>query len=266
MEQVESALDYHVALAMLDWQLELGVDETLYEAPINRNDLQQAQPKPAAAAGPDGKRRAPAPVAKPKVDPPAEARAAAATANDLPSLRAALETFPHCELKQGARSLVFGDGLAGARVMIVGEAPNREEDRAGKPYVGPQGTLLDKMLAAIDLDRGSQDRDSGVYITTVLPWRGPTNRDASPAEIAMMKPFLERHIQLAKPDVLVLMGNLPCQALLAKRGISRLRGQWGEALGIPALPMLEPQRLLRNPAAKRDTWADLLALRAHLNG
>lgn len=266
MEQVESALDYHMALAMLDWQLELGADEVICEAPVNRYELQQTQPKPAAAtAGPDGKRRPP-PVAKPKIDPIAEAIKLAQAAQDLPGLRAALETFEHCELKQAARQLVFSDGTPEARVMVIGEMPGRDEDRVGKPFMGTSGRLLDKMLAAIDLDRAAQDPAEAVYLTTVLPWRGPQNRDATPAEVQQLKPFLERHIALAKPDFLVLMGNLPCQALLAKRGISRLRGKWVEVQGIPALPMMHPERLLRNPMAKRDAWADLLSLKARLDG
>lgn len=266
MEQVESALDYHVALAMLDWQLELGADETLCEAPVNRYDLQQAQPKQAAASvGLDGKKRPPPPVAKPKIDPVAEAVKAAKSAQDLAGLRAALEGYGHCDLKQGARNLVFCDGSPAARVMVIGEMPGREEDRLGRPFQGKAGALLDKMLAAIGLSRAATETHEAAYLTTVLPWRGPTNRDASPAEIAMMKPFLERHIQLAKPDVVVLMGNLPCQALMAKRGISRLRGTWAEVLGCPALPMLDPDRLMRTPIAKREAWADLLELRAFLD-
>lgn len=268
MEQVESALDYHVALAMLDWQIELGADEVLSEAPVNRYELQQSQPKQ-APAGPDGKRRPPTPVAKPKVDPVADAKKLAAAAQDLAGLRAALEGFEHCELKQAARQLILSEGSVEARVMVIGEAPGRDEDREGRPFAGRTGALLDKILAAINLSRSGEGA-GGAYLTTVLPWRGPTNRDASPAEVAMMKPFLERHIALQKPEVIVLMGNLPCQALLAKRGISRLRGQWTEVQvtggpAIPALPMMNPERLMRNPNAKRDAWVDLLSLRAKLD-
>ncbi|MEO1097401.1 MAG: uracil-DNA glycosylase, partial [Bacteroidota bacterium] len=151
------------------------------------------------------------------------------------------------------------DGTAGARVMIIGEAPGRDEDREGKPFVGRAGQLLDKMLGAIGLSR-----DESVYITNVLPWRPPQNRDPKPDEIAMMQPFLHRHITLADPDVLVVVGNHACQALLGKRGITRLRGDWTEARGKPALPMFHPAYLLRNPAAKREAWADLLSLQARL--
>lgn len=267
MELGESDIDYHVALAMLEWQHELGVDETLCEAPIDRYALAQSQPKPAAQpgnAGPDGKRRAPTPP-KPKIDPIAEAQKIAAAAQDLAGLQAALHAFEHCDLKEGARNLVFADGPAAARVMIIGEMPGREEDRDGRPFQGRAGALLDKMLAAIDLSRSAPDPKDAAYLTTVLPWRGPSNRDANPAELAMMKPFVERHIALAQPEVLVLMGNLPCQMLLGKRGMTRLRGQWVEVGGIATLPMLHPEQLLRTPQAKRDAWADLLDLRARLD-
>ena len=247
--------EYHSALSALAWQIELGVDTCIADEPINRYEVpaKVEKPAPAVAAAPAG---AP-PVGE--VDVVAAARAAAGAAQDLEQLRAALGAFPHCELKLGARNLVFSDGVPGARVMIVGEAPGRDEDREGRPFVGRAGQLLDKMLAAIDLSR-----EASVYITNVLPWRPPQNRDPKPEEIAMMQPFLERHIALAKPDVLVVVGNHACQALLGKRGITRLRGEWTQASGKPALPMFHPAYLLRNPAAKREAWADLLSLKAKL--
>jgi DNA polymerase len=251
MESVE----YHSDLAALTWQIELGVDECIADAPLDRYDLPAPAPK-AVAARPAV---AQVPVEPVVTDPVAAARVAADAAQDLEGLRAALAAFEHCELKRGARNLVFADGVPGARVMIIGEAPGRDEDREGRPFVGRAGQLLDKMLAAIDLSR-----DASVYITNVLPWRPPQNRDPKPEEIAMMQPFLHRHIALAEPDVLVIVGNHSCQALLGKRGITRLRGDWTEAQGKPALPMFHPAYLLRQPAAKRDTWVDLLSLQARL--
>ena len=115
------------------------------------------------------------------------------------------------------------------------------------------------MLAAIDLSRAES-----VYITNVLPWRPPQNRDPKPEEIAMMMPFLERHVALAKPDFIVCMGNISCHAVFGKRGITRLRGQWQQAFGLPVLPMFHPAYLLRTPSAKREAWADLLDLKARL--
>jgi DNA polymerase len=134
----------------------------------------------------------------------------------------------------------------------------------GKPFVGRAGQLLDRMLAAIGLTRGAEAPREAVYITNVLPWRPPQNRDPNADEIAMMRPFVARHVALVNPAVIVLMGNISCEAGLGRHGITRLRGQWAEAYGKPALPMFTPADLLRTPAAKREAWADLLALKARL--
>ena len=249
-------------VALLDWQIELGADEAISETPVNRYALDPAPPKPAVEQ--PGKASPPVPPKAPEVDPVAEAQVAATAAGDLPALAAAMQAFEHCEIKKGARKFVFSDGTPGARVMIVGEAPGRDEDRIGRPFVGQAGQLLDKMLEAIGMDRGADDPDKAVYIANVLPWRPPANRTPEAEEIAMMLPFLARHIALAAPDVVILMGNTPCQALLGRAGITRLRGSWTEVLGRPALPMFHPAYLLRQPLAKRDAWADLLALKAKL--
>ncbi|MEX3316711.1 uracil-DNA glycosylase family protein [Sulfitobacter sp. PS-8MA] len=248
------SLDYHQAAELLAWQVELGATEAICDAPVNRYEVPASPPKAKAAArGPQPLR----PEAKP--DPVALARQAAQAAQTLDELRAAVEGFEPCELRKGARNLVFSDGVPGAPVMFLGEAPGREEDRAGKPFVGRAGQMLDRMLAAIDMGR-----DRNVYITNVLPWRPPQNRDPKADEIAMMRPFVLRHIELAKPKLLVLVGNWSCQTLLEKRGIIRLRGTWTEAAGLPCLPMVHPAYLLRNPAFKREAWADLLSLKARL--
>ncbi len=249
---------------MLDWQVELGADEAMLDVPTDRYGLPDEAPAilravaPATPTLPDE----PAPVAP--VDPVAVASAAAAAATDLASLAASQAAYDHCDLKKGARSSVFADGLPAARVMVIGEAPGREEDIAGRPFVGPAGQLLDRMLAAIGLDRSATDPTHAVYITNILPWRPPSNRTPEPSEIAMMLPFVLRHIALADPSVIVLMGNTPCQALLGHVGITRIRGTWTEVLGRPALPMVHPAYLLRSPAAKREAWADLLALQSRL--
>ena len=148
--------------------------------------------------------------------------------------------------------------------MILGEAPGEEEDRQGRPFVGRAGQLLDRMFAAIGLSRTAPAPDNAIYITNVLPWRPPANRTPEPAEIAMMLPFLKRHVELAAPDLLVLMGNTPCQAILGRQGILRLRGQWTEGFGLPVMPMTHPAYLLRQGPAKRDAWSDLLEIRARL--
>ncbi len=255
-------LDWHQARAALEWQWDIGVRDVILDAPINRYDLPDKLPKPASPATPvQGGAKSPLPLAAPpaELDVVGIAAQAAAAAQDLAQLQAALAAFPHCELQRGAKSVVFSDGVPGARVMIVGEAPGRDEDIQGKPFVGRAGQLLDKMLAAIGLDRA---RD--VYITNILPYRPPQNRDPKPEEVAMMMPFVRRHIALAAPDVLICMGNHSCQAILGKRGITKLRGQWDQALDKPVLPMLHPAYLLRQPQAKRSAWADLLELKAWL--
>jgi len=258
---MDSALDFHSARALLEWQVELGATEAIGDVPVNRYELPDKQAKPAAKAKPAGQAIQPgvAPVAERAEDPVMVARKAAASAGSLEALAGALAGFEHCELKKGARNLVFSDGVAGAPVMIIGEAPGRDEDREGRPFVGRAGQLLDRMLDAISLNRAEN-----VYITNVLPWRPPQNRDPLPEEIAMLKPFLKRHVELAKPKVIVLMGNISCQAVLGKRGITRLRGQWDDAMGVPVLPMFHPAYLLRQPQAKRAAWADLLDLSARL--
>lgn len=246
------------AKAVLDWQLAMGVDEAIDDTPIDRYAASVVASEPVATATPE---RPP----ETAVDPVAVAKAAAEAAGDLDALAAAMTAFEHCEIKKGARQLVFADGTPSARVMIVGEAPGREEDIEGRPFVGRAGRLLDEMFAWIDLSRGAPEPESALYIANVLPWRPPQNRDPEPAEIAMMLPFLERHVALVDPQVIVAMGNHACRALLGQQGITRLRGRWSTALGRPVLPMFHPAYLLRTPAAKREAWADLLALKAHLS-
>jgi uracil-DNA glycosylase len=256
MARVEDILAHpEAALAALMWHREAGVDDIIGEAPVDR--FVAAVPVAAAAM----------PAVVPAVDPtdPVEAaRAAAAAAGTLGDLQTALAAYDHCELKQGARNLVFADGRPGARVLILGEAPGSEEDREGRPFVGRAGQLLDRMFAAIGLSRSSPDPAHALYITNVMPWRPPGNRDPEPGEIAMMRPFVERHIQLADPEVIVTLGNTPLFALTGQRGVTRARGTWTEALGRPLLPMTHPAFLLRRPEAKREAWADLLALKDRL--
>jgi DNA polymerase len=243
-------------LAALAWQLELGADEAIAEAPVNRFEV--VAPGPPTLAAP------PSPAAPAEED--GGSAALAAGCGDLAALRAAMAGFEGCTLKRGARNLVFADGNPRARVMLIGEAPGRDEDLAGLPFVGRSGQLLDRMLAAIGLFRKAEDPAAAVYITNVLPWRPPQNRDPAGDEAAMLLPFLFRHIELARPQVLVLIGNASVRAVLGTEvGITRLRGRWAEWRGLPVLPMLHPAYLLRNPEAKREAWADLLALKARLD-
>ncbi len=267
------------ALAALAYQLDLGADETIGDTPIDRF-AEAAKPAPVAMtarglaptpasrpgrtdadASPDP---GPDPGPDPRVDPVAVARAMAEAAADLDGLRLAIQGYDLCDLKKGARNTVFADGNPGARVMIVGEAPGREEDLEGLPFVGRAGQLLDRMFAAIGLSRRSPDAQSALYITNVMPWRPPQNREPDAGEIAMMRPFLERHIELVDPVLIVVMGNTPCQALLNQKGILRLRGHWMQGLGRPVMPMTHPAYLLRTPGAKREAWADLQQIEARL--
>lgn len=258
-------LDYHAAKAALEWQIELGVDECIGEVPVNRYEVKPQKLK----LGPTSNL---APISEiPSVLPVQEgasdiAGIMAGRCADLAGLRDAMAVFDQCALKKGAKNLVFSDGNAAARVMVIGEAPGRDEDIQGLPFVGAAGQLLDKMFAAIGLARTGQVPKDALYITNVMPWRPPQNRDPEPEEITMMLPFLKRHIELVNPDFIVLMGNTACQAVLGRKGITRMRGNWVEAFGRPVMPMFHPAALLRDGSKKRDAWADLLAIQARLKG
>lgn len=263
-------------IALLRWYRDMGVDLAIDEHPHDRfaeASRPVAEPArlvpPEAAAtprpGPPEDVR-PVPIAeRPTAAPQGTealeqtARERAAAAQSLEELREALAAFDGCGLKATATKLVFGDGNPTADIMLVGEAPGADEDRDGRPFVGRAGQLLDKMLASIGLDR------SKVYIANVVPWRPPGNRTPTPAEIALCLPFTRRQIELVAPKILVCLGAPSTQTLLgAKDGIMRLRGRWLDfRLGdrtIPALPMLHPAFLLRQPAHKRLAWQDLRAL------
>ncbi|MCX8134710.1 MAG: uracil-DNA glycosylase [Roseococcus sp.] len=251
--------------AALAWQVAMGADEAILPAPQPRLAAAASPAAPEAPGeGPSGRRAA----AVPRSLPPAgeEAAALAAGAASLEALREAMARFTGSPLRETATQLVFSDGVAGAPVMVIGEAPGAEEDRLGKPFVGPSGQLLDRMFASIGLARGEN-----LYITNVLPFRPPGNRTPTDAEIALFLPFVLRHVELAAPRLLVLSGGVAAKALLqARDGITRLRGRW-HPVTLPsgqvmrALPTWHPAYLLRNPKAKREAWADLLLLRRELD-
>ena len=254
---MESQLDWHYAKAVLEWQMEMGATEAILDAPVNRFELAD-KAKPAVS-------KTTAVPTKIVEETPADiATKLAQSAKSLDDLRAIMDGFEHCDLKRGARQLVFSDGKVGARVMVIGEGPGRDEDMQGSPFVGRAGQLLDKMFAAIGLSRDAVDLERAIYITNVVPWRPPQNRDPSPDEIEMMLPFLQRHVELAAPDVIIAMGNISCAAILGQKGISRLRGTWAKAFGVDVLPMFHPAYLLRNPISKREAWADLLSVKQKL--
>jgi DNA polymerase len=261
--------------ALLRWYNEMGVDLALDDIPHDRfaEIEKKSAPAPSLAQGAPAIRSAPAyapPRAAPAIPPAAisalsseaivlSAREAADKAQTLDELRRALDTFEGCALRKTATQLVFADGNPEARVMLVGEAPGAEEDRAGKPFVGRSGQLLDRMLAAIGLDRTS------AYITNVVPWRPPGNRTPTPLETAACLPFTRRHIELSSCEILVCLGNPSTQILLGARdGIMRTRGRWLEydagSRTLRAMPMLHPAFLLRQPGHKRLAWRDMREL------
>ena len=223
---MESHESYTAARAALEWQIEMGATEAIGEAPVNRYALAAeppAAPAPAASAPPPPEAAGP--------DPVAAAREAAAAAPDLAALRDAIAAYEHCELKRGARNTVFADGNPEAAVMVIGEAPGRDEDREGRPFVGRAGQLVGPDVRRHRAGAGRRGRGKALYITNIMPWRPPQNRAPTPAEIAMMTPFVERHVALAAPRLIVLMGNIACQGMLGRKGITRLRGGWAEVAG-----------------------------------
>lgn len=254
------------ACAALRLQLDWGADEALAEAPLDHLAAPPPRPQQAPASRPAPARRPADPRPPPLAPPVASAQAIAAAAGSLAELRAALEAFEGCALKRTAKNLVFSDGNPESGLMLVGEGPGAEEDRAGRPFVGPSGQLLDRMLASIGITRET------CLITNLIPWRPPGNRNPSDAEVLVSLPFLLRHIALVRPRRLVLLGKLATQAVTGNSaGITRLRGKWLDVaipgLGgkLPALPMLHPAYLLRSPGAKREAWADLRLLRRSID-
>ena len=254
--------------------LEAGVDCALGDEPVDRlsaPDQPVAVPAPGrnrASAHRPSQTAAPAPRAE--IAPPPDiaiesAREAARTAPSLEALRTLLDNFDGCALKFTASQLVFADGNPQARLMFVGEAPGRDEDIEGLPFVGRSGQLLNRMIAAIGLKR------SDVYIANVIPWRPPGNRTPTPQETQICLPFIQRQIELVNPDVLVTLGNPSTQTLLPTReGIMKTRGRWFDydtgTRKIRAMATFHPAYLLRSPSYKRMAWLDLRAIAKALEG
>jgi DNA polymerase len=263
-------LNHAELAAALDWYRAVGVDLAVGEEPVDRFAASAAAPRRSAplaapAAAPIQLPGREAPTAAPAITTslaadPAETRALAAAAPTLEALRTAIDAYEGCTLKKRATQLVFADGNPEAEIMLVGEGPGEQEDLQGKPFVGRAGQLLDRMLAAIGLDR------TKVYIANMVPWRPPGNRDPSPEELALCTPFLLRQVELVAPKFLVTLGNVPTKSLFGtSSGITRMRGQWKELeLGghrVRSLATLHPAYLLRTPASKALAWRDMLSLR-----
>jgi uracil-DNA glycosylase len=246
---------------LLRWYVDMGADEAIGDDPVDRlrPPSRIGTAPPAAAPTPRA-----ADLARPAIATGA-ARDLAAAATNLAELAQAVAGFEGCALRLTATHTVFADGNPAAPLMLIGEAPGAEEDRLGKPFVGRSGQLLDRMLAAIGIDRSS------AYITNVIYWRPPGNRKPTPAEIQSCVPFVLRHIALVRPRVLALCGGTAAGALLGlSDGITRLRGRWFD-LPVPGLDdpvatiaTYHPSYLLRSPERKREAWRDLLAIKARL--
>ena len=272
-------------IAMLDWQVEMGADEAVLDKPSHDpqdrlliHDISGSSPasfasaspaiSPSASLPPQSATTNSGPAISDPMDSPVSGSiqshpplpVAPNQINNLPDLATALGQLDSCPLKHTASNMCVSDGNAGARLMIIGEAPGRDEDRLGVPFVGAVGQFLDCMLASIGLDR------SGVYLTNFLPWRPPGNRSATAEETDMLLPFLYRHIQLANPELLVILGGSPAKTMLQSGdNILNLRGRWrdidfGDGVMRPTMASLHPAYLMRSPAQKRLAFNDWYGL------
>jgi len=267
------------ARSLIEWWADAGVEPVApppsaraRSAPAPERRESRAPVAPEKPSAPRPQRVAtpsPSRAGAPEDDAPRDARRLAAAASTIEELKTAIEGFEGCTLKATAQNTVFARGSMKSGVMIIGEAPGFDEDRQGLPFVGRSGQLLDRMFASIGLDR------EDIYVTNMLFWRPPKNRDPSQSDLAACMAFVERHIALAQPKVLVLAGKTSAQAILnSSEGIMRMRGKWGaytpaagdesQAQTIPALPIFHPAFLLRKPDFKRQTWRDLLSLQKRL--
>lgn len=243
--------------SVLDWWDAVGVDvpDVKLAAPKRK-----APPRKTQTPTPQARASRPASPATPK--PRIDAAPIAAKAKTLAELKAAMDNFDAGQMSDAARQCVFARGNPDADVMVIGEAPGREEDIAGKPFIGPAGQLLDKMLASIGLT------EETAYLTNVVNWRLPKNRNPSAEDIELCKPFLDRHIELVAPKIILIVGGVSLSAMTGLSGIMKNRGQWQSVTvagkEIHALPIYHPAFLLRQPTLKKDAWRDLLALRAGL--
>ncbi len=262
MAAVDDATDprRQAVAALLRWQLAAGVDETVGDVPVNRYRDSAPPPQAAETASPAAPR---ALVARPTSPPSAHQIAAACTSLD--DLAAALAAFDGCPLRTPATRLVFGDGNPRARVVLIGEAPGAEEDRLGKPFVGPSGQLLDRMLASIGLARDA------VFISNTVFWRPPGNRPPTPAETATCQPFVERLIEIIAPRLVIALGGPAAAVILGQSdSIGRLRGRWFQWKSarmpqpLDATALYHPAYLLRSPGQKRIAWRDLIAIKRRL--
>ena len=241
---------------------ELGVTETLDETPINRFEQNKEKITESNLKKLDTN------LSKADLLPTQSAQhVATVLANKsltIAQLESSLATFEFCDLRKGARNLIFGDGNPEAPIMIIGDAPNPLEDRLGKPFVGDEGDLLDKMFSAIGLSRHSKGKES-IYVSTIIPWKPLHTQSSIITEVEMLLPFIKKHIQLIAPKFLILMGDDPSNALLGRSDRNKSAGIWETFMGIETLTMRHPKYLIKNPIAKKDAWKDLLLLKGKLH-
>ena len=261
-------------LAALAWQQQMGIDETLVDDPVSAatvtlRDIVASQPSPARQPVPSKDSLPASGIVAPQEQvtapadappPPFSGTGQLEAIDSIAGLKDALLDFDQCALKHTASNMVFSDGNEGAKLMVISDVPGREEDRIGLPLVGAAGQLFDRMLASIGLTRAD------VYITSLLPWRPPGNRTPTSEEMALLLPWLHRHIQLAAPENVLVLGGVPAKALIPGAGsILKIRGKWtaidfGDGIERQVMASLHPEYLLRSPAQKRLAWTDLLAL------
>lgn len=263
-------------LTALCWYADNGVHEAVLDEPEDYTVVSDLQPSPAMGTPLLKKQAEPQQQPQPsflgKSDAREEAVKRSKGAKTLDELKQAIAEFDGIAIKKTASNLVFSDGHPHAKIMVIGEAPGANEDRMGKPFVGVSGQLLDKILACIGLSRDAEDAQNAVYISNILNWRPPGNRTPNPAEIEVSLPFIERHIQLIKPEILILFGGVSAKALLATdTSISRLRRtehlyktlteELGGKVNLTAYPTYHPSYLLRTPIQKKAVWEDMLKIK-----
>jgi uracil-DNA glycosylase len=272
-QDIES--DYHAALAALSWQLDLGADEAICDAPISAYDLPEKAPFQARAVPAASQ---PAAVAKTPAQPPQAvakttdegailaATRAAAQCSTIAELDTAAASFDLCPMRKLARKAVGTSGHGSAHVLVICDPPSIDTEKEGRVFTPPEAALFDRIFAAIGLSVDGETRESGLMLSPAIPWPLRGNSEDQTSALAMMRPFALRRIELLGPKAVVIMGHAALEMLIRGQSLTRSRGTWHDLGGARALPMLPPRSLMQTPLAKRDAWADVLQLKAALRG
>lgn len=275
-EEFKPTMDLKDSLEILKWQIEMGVDEIIGEERMNHLQATVMATKPVSLEleKETTSKREPSKSLIPEDAPQSKVVNKAKALEDAEQLvsevstrqelKEALEAFQHCSFRNTAKNLVFSDGNPQAWLMVLGEAPGRDEDIMGKPFVGVSGKLLDKIFSEAGLARTNTQPQDSIYISNSINWRPPGNRTPTTQEIEMFRPFIWKHIELIKPKILMLTGNIACTAILNKAGITKLRGTWEKIDYMDVMPTVHPAFLLRNPIFKQHIWQDILAIKKKL--